>query len=143
MTREPAKNSAASIRARLLAQAQSRNQDYQRVLGRYAIERFLYRLGRSPYRSKFAIKGATLFTLWTGETHRPTKDLDMLGCGCGKFGNNSPAEMPKRGDEALQDGKSYTASRFTGFWAELAVILKNEGHLPTSGIGLLLLGQIG
>ena len=81
MTHEPAKNSAASIRARLLALAQSRGQDYQRVLGRYAIERFLYRLGRSPYRDKFAIKGAALFTLWTGETHRPTKDLDMLGWG--------------------------------------------------------------
>jgi predicted nucleotidyltransferase component of viral defense system len=81
MTREPAKNSAASIRARLLALAQSRSQDYQRVLGRYAIERFLYRLGRSPYRDKFVIKGATLFTLWTGDTHRPTKDLDMLGWG--------------------------------------------------------------
>ena len=48
MTREPAKNSTVSIRARLLALAQDRGQDYQRVLGRYAIERFLYRLGRSP-----------------------------------------------------------------------------------------------
>ncbi|MGA3372524.1 MAG: nucleotidyl transferase AbiEii/AbiGii toxin family protein [Terracidiphilus sp.] len=81
MTREPAKNPAASIRARLLALAQSKGQDYQRVLGRYAIERFLYRLGNSPYRDRFAIKGATLFTLWTGETHRPTKDLDLLGWG--------------------------------------------------------------
>jgi hypothetical protein len=79
MTCEPAKLSAASIRARLLALAQSRGQDYQRVLGRFAIERFLNRLGRSPYRDKFALKGATLFTLWTGETHRPTMDLDMLG----------------------------------------------------------------
>jgi len=81
MTREPAKNPAASIRARLLALAQSRGQDYQRVLGRYAIERFLYRLGNSTYRDRFAIKGATLFTLWTGDTHRPTKDLDLLGWG--------------------------------------------------------------
>ena len=67
MTREPAKNPAASIRARLLALAQSRRQDYQRVLGRYAIERFLFRLGSSTYRDRFAIKGATLFTLWTGD----------------------------------------------------------------------------
>jgi predicted nucleotidyltransferase component of viral defense system len=81
MTREPAKNPAASIRARLLALAQSRGQDYQRVLGRYAIERFLFRLGSSTYRDRFAIKGATLFTLWTGDTHRPTKDLDLLGSG--------------------------------------------------------------
>jgi hypothetical protein len=81
VTREKGKNTAASIRARLLALAQSKGEDYQRVLGRYAIERFLYRLGRSPYRDKFAVKGATLFTLWTGHTHRPTKDLDLLGQG--------------------------------------------------------------
>ena len=81
MTREKGKNTAASIRARLLALAQNKGEDYQRVLGRYAIERFLYRLGRSPYRDKFAVKGATLFTLWTGHTHRPTKDLDLLGRG--------------------------------------------------------------
>jgi predicted nucleotidyltransferase component of viral defense system len=81
VTRKSQQNSAASVRARLLILAQEKGEDYQRVLGRYAIERFLYRLGRSPYRDKFAIKGATLFTLWTGQTHRPTKDLDMLGQG--------------------------------------------------------------
>jgi predicted nucleotidyltransferase component of viral defense system len=81
VTREKGKNKAASIRARLLALAQSKGEDYQRILGRFAIERFLYRLGRSPYRDIFAIKGATLFTLWTGHTHRPTKDLDLLGRG--------------------------------------------------------------
>jgi hypothetical protein len=27
------------------------------------------------------LKGATLFALWTGETHLPTKDLDLLGWG--------------------------------------------------------------
>ena len=81
MTHEKGKNTAASVRARLLALAQSKSEDYQRVLGRYAIERFLYRLCQSPYRDKFALKGATLFTLWTGHTHRPTKDLDLLGRG--------------------------------------------------------------
>src|SRR6185437_13390977 len=66
--------------------AQSKGEDYQRVLGRYAIERFLYRLGRSPHRDKFALKGAILFTLWTGQTHRPTKDLDLLGSGSSAIG---------------------------------------------------------
>jgi predicted nucleotidyltransferase component of viral defense system len=84
--REKGKNTAASVRARLLALAQNKGEDYQRVLGRYAIERFLYRLGRSPYRDKFALKGATLFTLWTGQTHRPTKDLDLLGHGSSAIG---------------------------------------------------------
>jgi len=81
MSREPAKNASASIRARLLALAQSRGEDFQRILGKYAIERFLHRLGQSRYRDSFVLKGATLFTLWTGDTHRPTKDLDLLGRG--------------------------------------------------------------
>jgi predicted nucleotidyltransferase component of viral defense system len=81
MTRELNKNSAASIRARLLSLSKDKGEDYQRVLGRFAIERFLYRLGVSIYRDRFVLKGATLFTLWTGETHRPTKDLDLLGRG--------------------------------------------------------------
>jgi predicted nucleotidyltransferase component of viral defense system len=79
VTREPTTNVSASVRARLLSLAQNRGEDYQRVLGRYAIERFLCRLGRSKYQDKFALKGATLFTLWTGQTHRPTRDLDLLG----------------------------------------------------------------
>lgn len=79
MTREPTRNVSASVRSRLLSLAQNRGEDYQRVLGRYAIERFLCRLGRSKYQDKFALKGATLFTLWTGQTHRPTRDLDLLG----------------------------------------------------------------
>jgi predicted nucleotidyltransferase component of viral defense system len=86
VTREKGRNTAASVRARLLALAQSKGEDYQRVLGRFAIERFLYRLGRSPHRDKFALKGATLFTLWTGQTHRPTKDLDLLGQGSSAIG---------------------------------------------------------
>jgi hypothetical protein len=60
----------------------SRDHDYQRVLGGYAIKRFLYRLGRSHSRNRFAIKSATLFKLLNRDSRRPTKDLDMLGLGC-------------------------------------------------------------
>ncbi len=81
MSREPAKNLAASVRARLLTLAQEKGEDYQRILGKYAVERFLFRLGRSEYRDRFVLKGAMLFTLWMGEMHRPTKDLDLLGWG--------------------------------------------------------------
>lgn len=73
MTPKKRKNTAESVRVRLLTLTQSRGEDYQRMLGRYAIGRFLYRLGRSSYRDKFALKGATLFTLWTGQTHRPQR----------------------------------------------------------------------
>ncbi len=72
---------SASLSDRLLSLSREKGEDYQRVLGRFATERFLYRLGMSDYRDRFVLKGATLFTLWTGETHRPTKDLDLLGRG--------------------------------------------------------------
>ena len=42
MSREPARNLAASVRARLLTLAQKKGEDYQRILGKYAVERFLF-----------------------------------------------------------------------------------------------------
>ena len=48
---------------------------------RYALERFLYRLGISQYRDKFVLKGAMLYLLWDKSPHRPTRDLDLHGVG--------------------------------------------------------------
>ncbi len=72
---------AASVRQRLLNLARRRGEEFQFVLTRYLIERLLYRLAQSPHASRFLLKGALLFTLWTGRAHRPTKDLDLLGRG--------------------------------------------------------------
>jgi hypothetical protein len=41
----------------------ARKGDFQLTLQRYAAERFLYRLGISPYRDRFVLKGAMLFVL--------------------------------------------------------------------------------
>lgn len=75
------KNHAASVRTRLLNQARSSGEDFQRLLVRYAIERLLYRLSISGHRDVFILKGATLFVVWFGKPHRATKDLDLLGRG--------------------------------------------------------------
>ncbi|MFY7954064.1 MAG: nucleotidyl transferase AbiEii/AbiGii toxin family protein, partial [Armatimonadaceae bacterium] len=40
--------------------------------------RFLVRLSRSSYRHEFVLKGAALFEIWFGASHRPTRDLDFL-----------------------------------------------------------------
>jgi hypothetical protein len=74
-------NSPASIRARLLNVSKQSGEDFQAILTRYAIERFLYRLGASEQRESFILKGAMLFVAWQGNLHRPTKDLDLLGFG--------------------------------------------------------------
>ena len=76
---ERRRNVAGSIHARLLAGAQSRNEDFNLTLQRYAAERFLYRLGASRHRKRFVLKGATLFALWGGAPYRATRDLDLAG----------------------------------------------------------------
>lgn len=71
----------ASVRTRLLRLARERGEDFQLVLTRYANERLLFRLATSRHGSLFVLKGAALFTLWTGKPHRATRDLDLLGFG--------------------------------------------------------------
>lgn len=72
---------AASVHARLLARAKQRGDDFNLILTRYAVERFLYRLSISPARDRYWLKGALLFDLWFGVPHRPTRDADFLGFG--------------------------------------------------------------
>ena len=55
---------AESIRQRLRNELRARGQDVSLGLPRYAVERFLYRLGRSRHRERFVLKGATLFAIW-------------------------------------------------------------------------------
>jgi len=74
-------NLAASVRARLLKYSRETRQEYNQVLTRYAIERFLYRIGASPYADSFILKGALLFDLWFDIPHRATRDVDLLGFG--------------------------------------------------------------
>lgn len=75
------KTSAASVRARLKNAAKEREVEFQNLLVRFGNERLLYRLSRSEYEKTFILKGAALFAVWTGEPHRPTKDMDLLGFG--------------------------------------------------------------
>lgn len=72
---------AASVRARLLNLAKAEQTDFNAVLMRYALERFLYRLGQSDHAEHFVLKGAMLFNLWYAMPHRPTRDVDLLGFG--------------------------------------------------------------
>lgn len=81
MTKAPSKDVGASVRAGLLRLARERHEDFQFVLTRYVSERLLFRLASSKHGPRFVLKGAALFTLWTGKPHRATRDLDLLGFG--------------------------------------------------------------
>jgi len=82
------KNTAASVRDRLLALARERGEDFQSLLTQYGLERLLYRLSQSGYRDRFILKGAMLFVLWGNQPHRSTRDVDFLG-----FGDSSEAGL--------------------------------------------------
>lgn len=74
-------NLAASVGHRLRNLAKAQGEQLQNVLNRYGLERLLYRLSQSAHRDRFVLKGALLFTLWSEEPHRRTRDLDLLGFG--------------------------------------------------------------
>ncbi|WP_431051769.1 nucleotidyl transferase AbiEii/AbiGii toxin family protein [Roseateles sp. L2-2] len=71
------RNVAASVRDRLLNLAQRTDINFSRLITRFGLERFLYRLSASPHANEFLLKGALLFSLWYQERNRPTRDADF------------------------------------------------------------------
>jgi len=78
MNPEKTKNLSASVRQRLLNYARSSGQDFVFVLRTFAMERLLFRLGRSQYVDDFILKGSLLFKYWAGDLYRQTRDIDLL-----------------------------------------------------------------
>jgi hypothetical protein len=72
---------AASVKARLLARSKASGEEFERILVRYADERFLYRLGVSQARDRCILKGASLLSAWLSDPYRATRDIDVLSFG--------------------------------------------------------------
>src|ERR1035438_9224177 len=132
--KSPKKNVAESVRARLLNLSKERGDEFHLTLADYAIERFLYRLGQSPLRDRFVLKGAVLFRVWMGQSHRPTKDLDLLGRGSSELSEVADAirevcriqasdgvvfDLDGMKAERIREGAEYEGIRIR-FRAELA-----------------------
>ena len=79
MTRRPVVDTAASVRQRLLNIARDKDRPFNEVLQYFAMERFLYRLGKSEHGWKFILKGALMLVAWEAPLARSTKDIDLLG----------------------------------------------------------------
>ncbi len=99
MTDKPIKNIAASVRQRLTNNAKETGRPFQEVFQYFAMERFLYRLSRSPHADKFILKGALMFAVWRAPSTRPTKDIDLLG----RMNNSVAAILPVIRDICNQD----------------------------------------
>jgi hypothetical protein len=73
------KNVAASVHARLLQKAKAEGRSFNELLPYYGMERFLYRLSRTPHGKRFVLKGALALEALGGKSPRATKDIDLLG----------------------------------------------------------------
>ena len=82
------KNIAASIKDRLQNLARTEGIHFNDVLEQFALARFFARLSAGDHAEKFILKGAQLFTLWAGSSHRPTRDADFLS-----FGSPDPTAL--------------------------------------------------
>jgi hypothetical protein len=72
-------NLPASVHDRLLSQARSSGRPFAELLQYFAMERFLYRLSRSPHARRFVLKGALMLVAWEAPVSRSTRDIDLLG----------------------------------------------------------------
>jgi predicted nucleotidyltransferase component of viral defense system len=88
--KKPATNIAASVHQRLLNLRDQGAASFDYLQTRFVLERLLYRLSRSKHSDQFILKGAMLFAVWTNETVRPTRDLDLLG-----FGDDSSERLAR------------------------------------------------
>lgn len=82
------RNLGESVRQRLLNRARSQRRPFQELLQYFAMERFLYRLAKSPFADRFILKGALLLTAWKAPLTRPTMDIDLAG-----RTSNEPADI--------------------------------------------------
>jgi len=74
-----ARDLGASVRQRLLNQSRAQSRPFHELLQYFAMERFLYRLAKSPHADRFILKGALLLTAWRAPVSRPTMDIDLAG----------------------------------------------------------------
>ena len=79
MSADPVKNTATSVKNRLLTAARQSGKPFQSILTHYGLERFLFRLSRSPLKEKFILKGGLLLVGMGLPMARTTRDIDFLG----------------------------------------------------------------
>jgi predicted nucleotidyltransferase component of viral defense system len=126
----------------LLNLAKQHGTDFNFLLGRFAVERLLYRLGRSEYRDNFILKGAMLFHLRAAEVpYRATSDLDLSGKGASTltrveqiFGIVCAMDEPEDGLTFLSD--KITADRIKADDKYSGVRVRVEARLGTAKIPL-------
>lgn len=141
MTKGRIKDVPASIRQRLLNLARTSGQEFNLILIRYGIERFLHRLSQPEHADAFVLKGAILFHLWGETPHRPTRDLDLLGSGPPDLDRmaqviRNVCRHKVQDDGLVFDESSIRAERIRDEEEYLGIRVHLGGHLGTARLQL-------
>lgn len=135
------KNTAASVHHRLLNKAKESSRPFNELLQHFAIERFIYRLSKSPHADRFILKGALMFSVWSGPGSRPTMDIDLLGRIENSLEVIVAAMKEACGMDVEVDGMSYneetvTAARITEDAEYEGVRVRIQGSLGNARVSL-------
>jgi hypothetical protein len=106
-------DTAASVHQRLLNKAKEASRPFNEFLQHFAIERFIYRLSKSPHADRFILKGALMFAAWRGAASRPTMDIDLLGKVDNRLEVIVAAMKDTCGMDVEADGMSFNAETVT------------------------------
>ena len=126
---------------RLLNKAKESSRPFNELLQRFAIERFIYRLSKSPHADRFILKGALMFSAWSGSGSRPTMDIDLLG----RIDNSLDAiaaamkdacGMVVEADGMFFDAETVTAARITEDAEYEGVRVRVQGGLGNARVSL-------
>ncbi len=135
------KNIAASTHQRLLNIAKDSSRPFNELLQHFAIERFMYRLSKSSDANRFILKGALMFSAWSGPGSRPTMYIDFLG----KIENNleviiaslkSACDVEVVADGMYFEADTVTATRITEDAEYEGVRARIQGNLGNARISL-------
>jgi len=135
------KNTPISVHNRLHNMARESSRPFNELLQHFAIERFIYRLSKSPYADSFILKGALMFSAWSGSSSRPTMDIDLLG----KIDNNlttietvmvEVCNIEVEEDGMTFDGQTVSAVRITEDAEYEGVRVRIKGNLGNARVSL-------
>jgi len=135
------RNIAASVHERLLKLARKTSRPFNELLQLFAIERFMYRLSKSPHADRFILKGALMLSVWSGPVSRPTMDIDLLG----KISNSleeiqsvmrDACKMDVVDDGMLFDEETVSAARITVDAEYEGVRVRIQGNLGNARVSL-------
>lgn len=129
------KNIAASVAQRLKNRAVKEGILYNDLLLHYGIERFLYRLSQSTYKSRFILKGGLVLYAFDPAFSRETRDIDLLAYAVNTVDNLKAIIEEICATDVEADGIKFDADSLQG-----RIIKERDKY---SGVRVKFIGNLG